>query len=75
MEENSLEEFSDEVREALFDIAEDLLKTDNYKIRVEAGSKKGEPVYCTVSDSWIIKRNRLKNSRRQFHWNCLPHNL
>lgn len=54
MEDGLLEEFSDEVRDTLFDIAEDLLKTENFKIRVDPGSKKGKPIHCsTTTDIWI----------------------
>lgn len=41
MGENSLDEFSDQIRETLCEIAENLLKTEDYKITVAPGSKKG----------------------------------
>lgn len=41
MEENLVDELSDEVHEALFQIAKSILKTDNFKVQSEPGSKKG----------------------------------
>lgn len=42
MEGSLLEDLSDEAREALFEVVQNILKTENYKISVEAGSKKGQ---------------------------------
>lgn len=41
MAENLIEEFKPEIREALFDVAEEVLQTKECKIRIEPGSKKG----------------------------------
>lgn len=41
MEDNLVDEFCPEIREALFDVAESLLNTQSFKIRVDHGSKKG----------------------------------
>lgn len=41
MAENLIEEFRPEIREALFDVAEEVLQTKECKIRIEPGSKKG----------------------------------
>lgn len=42
MEGSLLEDLSDEAREALFEVVERELKTENYKITIEPGSKKGQ---------------------------------
>lgn len=34
-------ELGDEIKEALFEVVEELLQTDKFKVRVEHGSKKG----------------------------------
>lgn len=36
-----MEVLSDVIREALFKVIEDLLKTENFKVKIELGSKKG----------------------------------
>lgn len=43
MGDNLIEEFCPEIREALFEVAENLLNTEHdlLKIQVDAGSKKG----------------------------------
>lgn len=43
MGDNLIDEFSPEIRDALFEVAENLLNTDRdlLKIQVDAGSKKG----------------------------------
>lgn len=41
MEDNLIDEFCPEIREALFDVAESLLNTQSFKIHVDKGSKKG----------------------------------
>lgn len=53
MEENLIEEFKPEIREALFDVAENILQTRKVKIRVDPGSKKGK--YCCVVTVWKKK--------------------
>lgn len=42
MEENLINEFKPEIRDALFDVAEDVLQTKECKIRIEPGSMKGK---------------------------------
>lgn len=34
-------EFGDEVKMALFEVVEDLLQTNTFKVRIEPGSRKG----------------------------------
>lgn len=41
MTDNLIDEFKPEIREALFDVAEEVLQTKDCKIRIEPGSKKG----------------------------------
>lgn len=41
MEENLINELPDEIRVGIFDVARDLLKTDQVQVRVEPGAKKG----------------------------------
>lgn len=41
MEENLIDEFRPEIRDALFDVAETVLQMKNVKVWVNAGSKKG----------------------------------
>lgn len=48
MEGGLTNEFCEEHRIALFEVVEDLLKTDNFKVRIEPGSKKGKPIYLCV---------------------------
>lgn len=36
-----IDEFQPEIREILFNVAENVLQTKNVKIRIDAGSKKG----------------------------------
>lgn len=45
MEGGLREEFGEEHRVALFDVVENLLKTDNFKVRIEPGSKKGIRIF------------------------------
>lgn len=45
MEENLIEEFRPEIRDALFDVAEEVLNTRDVKIHVDPGSKKGIHLY------------------------------
>lgn len=48
MEGGLREEFGEEhrvVRVALFEVVENLLKTDNFKVRIEPGSKKGIRIF------------------------------
>lgn len=54
MEDGLLEELSDEVREALFKVIVDLLKTENYKIQTEAGSKKGRRISNAANLKWNL---------------------
>lgn len=42
MEGGLTREFPENIRKVLFDVVEDLLKTDNFKVRIEPGSKKGD---------------------------------
>ncbi|XP_055296755.1 uncharacterized protein LOC129565669 [Sitodiplosis mosellana] len=42
MEGGLMEVLSDAIREALFEVIEDLLKTENFKVNIEPGSKKGD---------------------------------
>lgn len=42
MGENLEEELCEEHRTALYDLVRDLLKTDNFHVSIEPGSKKGE---------------------------------
>lgn len=61
MEESSLEDFSDEIREALSEIAENMLKTEEFNIRVDPGSKKGMNLLIEIHeihiDNTLIKKN------------------
>lgn len=41
MDDNLIGEFKPEIREILFDVAENVLQTKNVKIHIDAGSKKG----------------------------------
>lgn len=41
MEGGLMDVLSDSIREALFDVIEDLLKTQNFKVNLDPGSKKG----------------------------------
>lgn len=41
MEGGLMDVLSDGIREALFDVIGDLLKTQNFKVNLEPGSKKG----------------------------------
>ena len=41
MEDNLIDELCPEIRETLFDVAENILNTDQVKLRVNPGSKKG----------------------------------
>lgn len=45
MEGGLREEFGEEHRVALFEVVESLLKTDNFKVRIEPGSKKGIRIF------------------------------
>lgn len=45
MEDNLVDELCPEIREALFDVAESLLNTPSFKLRVDKGSKKGTMEY------------------------------
>lgn len=40
MEEINIE-FGDDVKKALFQVVEDILQTDTFKVRIEPGSRKG----------------------------------
>lgn len=40
-----MEILCDVIRDALFEVVENLLKTENFKIRIEPGSKKGKQNY------------------------------
>lgn len=42
MEGGLMEKLSEAIREALFEVVGDLLKTENFKINLEPGSKKGK---------------------------------
>lgn len=57
MGDSSIDDFSPEIREALFEVAENLLNTEHelIKIHVAAGSKKGIMIPLAVATSyWII---------------------
>lgn len=43
-------EFGDEVKKALFEVVEDLLQTDTFKVRIEPGSRKGtlKCLFCVI---------------------------
>lgn len=54
MEDNLIDNFGPEIREALFDVAETILQTKEVKIWVNTGSKKGKIYIVFICD-------RLKN--------------
>lgn len=41
MDGNSVEELNEIIRDALYEVIEDLLKTKDFKVNVQPGSKKG----------------------------------
>lgn len=43
-----MELLTDSIREALFEVIEDLLKTDNFKVNIEPGSKKGLFIFNSI---------------------------
>lgn len=71
MAENLIEEFKPEIREALFDVAEEVLQTKECKIRIEPGSKKGN---VHNGNDWIAHFLGFL-SRRQFSWHCISCNV
>lgn len=56
MEGGLMEILCDIIRDALFEVVENLLKTENFKIRIEPGSKKGKQI--------II--NKIHSNQNQF---------
>lgn len=58
MEDNLIDEFKPEIREALFDVAEDVLQTKDCKIRIEPGSKKGN-IFVTFDLSFQFFLSRF----------------
>lgn len=66
MGDSILEDLSDEVREALFKVVEDILKTENYQIQTEAGSKKGRRISNAAKFYWTFENENssVKYSRR-----------
>lgn len=51
MEGGLMEILCDIIRDALFEVVENLLKTENFKIRIEPGSKKGKQIIINKKHS------------------------
>lgn len=67
------QELCEEHRLALFEVVEDLLKTDNFKVRIEPGSKKGISISLKRFQTTERCINFSLHFRRQFYWHRLPH--
>lgn len=49
MGENLMEEFQSEIRDALYDVAENILQTKPVKVWVDLGAKKGTYMYIRLN--------------------------
>lgn len=72
MGENLEEELCEVHRTALHDLVRDLLKTDNFHVNIEPGSKKGKQFCEYLKKDFNIYSLKF---RRQFSWNCVSHTL